>query len=608
MTKVKLLLFWMLLLCQVVCAQHDSIALKEVTVSDSQLRKFSKSQNVAVLSDSIIQKNQTSLTALLNYNSTIYFKENGLGMVSSPAFRGTTAQQTAVIWNGININSQLNGQTDFNTISAKDYEEVAIRAGGGSAIYGSSAIGGSIHLNNELRFVNQYRNQLQLSYGSFNTINANYKMQVSNEKVSVNAGISRNNSDNDYEYLDTKNKYNENGQFYNTGMNVSFGYKLNTKNYLKLYSQFFEGERHFSGTLAAPSKSKYQDLNSRNLIEWDGFYNKFTSKVKVAFLNERYKYFENAKNTKFESSQAETFIARYDLNYKISQRMTLNTILDYTKTKGFGSSVALQIRESGSAALFFKHQVFQKLDYEITLRKELTEAYESPILYSFGTRWQPIKGYVVKANVSKNFRIPTFNDLYWQGSGNPDLKAESSLQAELGQELKLGSFSLAATGYYMEITDLIQWTPTMGNWSPENVGEVVSYGGEVVFAFHKKFNNHDIDFRSTYGYSVSENQKNFKQLIYVPYHKSASNLAYSYKRFGFNYQHIFNGSVYILSDNSEKLKEYQVSNAGINYQFGKKTACEIGLRALNIWNENYQSVSKRPLPGRNYTINLTLNF
>jgi vitamin B12 transporter len=608
MTKIKLLLFWMLLLCQVVCAQYDSVALKEVTVSDSQLRKFSKSQNIVVLSDSIIQKNQTSLTALLNYNSTIYFKENGLGMVSSPSFRGTTAQQTAVIWNGININSQLNGQTDFNTINAKDYEEVAIRAGGGSAIYGSSAIGGSIHLNNEMRFVNQFRNQLQLSYGSFNTINANYKIQVSNDKVSVNAGISRNISDNDYEYLDTKNKNNENGQFYNTSMNVSFGYKLNAKNYLKLYSQVFEGERHFSGTLAARSKSKYQDLNSRNLIEWDGFYNQFTSKVKVAFLNERYKYFENAKTTNFESSQAETFIARYDLNYNISRGMAINTILDYTKTKGFGSSVAIQVRESGSAALFFKHQILEQLGYEITVRKELTEAYQSPLLFAIGSRWQPLKGYVVKANVSKNFRIPTFNDLYWQGSGNPDLKAESALQAELGQELTLGSFSLAATGYYMKITDLIQWIPTMGNWSPENVGEVVSYGAEAVLTFSKKFNNHIIDFRSTYGYSLSENQKNEKQLIYVPYHKSASNLAYSYKRFGFNYQHVFNGSVYILSDNSEKLKEYQVSNAGINYQYGKKTACEIGFRALNIWNENYQSVSKRPLPGRNYTINLTLNF
>ena len=84
------------------------------------------------------------------------FKENGLGMVSSPSFRGTTAQQTAVIWNGININSQLNGQTDFNTITTRDYTSITVRSGGGSSIYGSSAIGGSIHLNNELTFKNQF--------------------------------------------------------------------------------------------------------------------------------------------------------------------------------------------------------------------------------------------------------------------------------------------------------------------------------------------------------------------------------------------------------------------------------------------------------------------
>ena len=30
--------------------------------------------------------------------------------------------------------------------------------------------------------------------------------------------------------------------------------------------------------------------------------------------------------------------------------------------------------------------------------------------------------------------MPTFNDLYWEGSGNPDLKPESSYQAEIGNE------------------------------------------------------------------------------------------------------------------------------------------------------------------------------
>ncbi|HMI08251.1 MAG TPA: TonB-dependent receptor [Flavobacterium sp.] len=608
MTAKKLLVFWMLLLCQFIFAQQDSIALKEVTVSDVQLKKFSNTQSVIRLSDSIIEKNQPSLTSLLNYNSTIYFKENGLGMVSSPSFRGTTAQQTAVIWNGININSQLLGQTDFNTITTMDFDEIDVRAGGGSAIYGSSAIGGSIHLNNDLNFKDQFRNELQVSYGSFNTFGANYKMAVSNEKVSVNVGVSRNSSENDYEYLDTKNKHNENGQFYNTSLNADFGYRFNRSNFLKFYSQVFEGERHFSGTLSAPSKSKYQDLNSRNLIEWDYFSGGWSSKTKVAFLNEQYKYFENFKLNNFETSKAETFIAKYDLAYNFNNKMSLNAVLDYTKVKGIGSEIGVNIREMTSAVLLFRHQVLEKLGYELSVRKEFNDDYESPVLFAFGTKIQPFKIYSIKVNVSRNFRIPTFNDLYWQGSGNPDLKPESSLQGELGQEIKVGSFSLAATAYYMEIKDLIRWTPVLGIWTPENVGEVKSYGAEAVFGFNRKFGNHQIRLNATYGYTVSEDQKLEKQLVYVPYHKSASNLEYSWRKFTFSYQHLYNGSVYILNDHSDKLEEYQVSNVGIDYDFGQKNTWRIGFRALNIWNENYQSVSKRPLPGSNYVMNLTLKF
>ncbi|MBU7569152.1 MAG: Plug domain-containing protein [Flavobacterium sp.] len=160
----KLYLFLFFCICQSALAQYDSIHnLKVVEISDLQLKDYSDSQSVLKLTDSIINKNQSSLTSLLNYNSVIYFKENGLGMVSSPSFRGTTAQQTAVVWNGININSQLNGQTDFNTITTRDFNSIAVRAGGGSSIYGSSAIGGRIHLNKTINFLEHFFNTLRLN-------------------------------------------------------------------------------------------------------------------------------------------------------------------------------------------------------------------------------------------------------------------------------------------------------------------------------------------------------------------------------------------------------------------------------------------------------------
>ena len=608
MTAKKLFLFWMLPLCQFIFAQQDTIVrLREVVVSDVYLKNFSNSQSVSVLNDSVIKKNAPSLTSLLNYNSVIYFKENGLGMVSSPSFRGTTAQQTAVIWNGININSQLNGLTDFNTISTKDFENITIRAGGGSVLYGSSAMGGSIHLNNELSFTKKFSNALQLNCGSFNTIGANYKAMVSNHKVSTTISISRHSSDNDYEYPGTKNKKNNNGQFYNTSLNVGFAYKINAFHFLKLYSQIFESERHFSGTIASDSRSKYQDLNFRNLVEWLVAYEKIKSSLKVAFLSEQYKYFTDFDNPDFETSKAETAIAKYDFGYEISKKWEINSAIDFTQTKGIGSNIGNTVRNVGSAAMMMKYQS-GKLQSEWSFRKEFSTAYRSPLLFSFGINAAVNQHYNIKFNASRNFRMPTFNDLYWKFGGNPDLKAENSYQAEIGQELHRKSIRFSATVYYNDIRDLLRWRPTNGQWSPENVGNVKSYGAEFLLDCNKKFGVHQFKLTSTYAYTISKDQQSNHQLTFVPYHKFTASLAYNIKKLSFNYQFLFNGAVFILDDDKTILKEYAVSNVGIDYNLGTTNTYALGFQILNLANESYQSVPSRPLPGRNYMINLTFKI
>src|SRR5699024_7068902 len=89
-----------------VLAQLDLIqGLEAVSLTNSKIKYFSQGFKVEKFSDSIVKRNSVSLTETLHFYSGIYFKENGFGMVSSPSFRGTNASQTAVIWNGININS-----------------------------------------------------------------------------------------------------------------------------------------------------------------------------------------------------------------------------------------------------------------------------------------------------------------------------------------------------------------------------------------------------------------------------------------------------------------------------------------------------------------------
>ncbi len=592
-------------MCQFLCAQNDSIvALKEVVVSDSQLKNFSTTQSISILNDSIISKNAASLTLLLNYNSVIYFKENGLGMVSSPSFRGTTAQQTAVVWNGININSQLLGQTDFNTITTRDFNNITVRSGGGSSIYGSGAIGGSIHLNNELIFKKAFQNEIFINYGSFNTFAINDKLRFSNHKLSSQISISRNSSDNDYVYLGTNNQKNENGQYYNTSLNSTFGYKINDFTILKLYSQVYDSERHFSGTLASKSKSKYQDFNTRNLLEWQSLFNSFDSQLKVAFLSEKNNYYENYNKQYFETSKAETFITKYNLGYQLNSKINIEGSIDYSKIKGFGSSIGNNIRNNGSVTFLFKHQILKALSYEWNIRKEFTDSFKSPLLFSVGSKYQVNSNYDLVLNISRNYRIPTFNDLYWVGLGNSNLKPESSYQGEIGQRLTFKNIVFSATAYYIDILDLIQWKPntTNGNWNPNNVAKATSYGTEFKLDYEKKIGSNTFIFNSNYAYTVSEDKKTKQQLVYIPFHKMNANVAFSHKKITANYQFLYNGYVYTATDHSTFLKSYLVSNIGIDYDFGKKTTSKIGFQIANLFNENYQSVAQRPLPGRNYSI------
>lgn len=605
----KAILFFVLTVCQLLSAQADSILkLDEVEIPDRQLKNFSNAQSVQTLGDSVLRKNRPSLTALLNFNSSVYFKENGPGMVSSPSFRGTTAQQTAVVWNGININSRFNGQTDFNTITAKDFDNISIRAGGGSVLYGSSAIGGSIHLNNVLRFAKHFDNAAQFEYGSFNTIGFNYKLGIGNEKLSLQASVSHNSSDNDYEL--PSGRENVNGKYYNTAFDLGIGYRIDARNRLKWLGYVFDGDRHFSLISPSDTKTKYLDFNTRNLLEWTGFYGKFTSNAKAAFLTEQYKYYQNLAGGSPNFGRAQTVIAKYDAAYSFSPKIRLNAIGDFTQTTGDGSDVTKHVRKISSLAMLFSHKILEKFGYEIGVRKEITASYASPVLFSAGMDYRFGRHYTLKWNGSRNFRIPTFNDLYWLEGGNPNLKPESSVQTEIGNEIKYKNITVSVTGYLIDISDMIQWLPgTTTVWMPANVNKVRSYGIEAAVSANKKIGRDVFAFSANYGYTVSKDRVSGHQLIYVPYHKASAGLAWSRQKLSADCQVLLNGEVFTRTDNNPRynIDGYAVANFSAGYSLSKDFV-KLGARVFNVFDKKYEVVEGRAFPGRNYSMYLTLNF
>lgn len=604
--------------CVLVClcttlsfAQLDSIQkLDEVFVVDRQIHRFSTGQLLFTISSSTLQDSPGTLTDVLQQNSPIFFKQNGYGMVSSSSFRGTTAQQTAVVWNGFNINSQFNGQTDFNTLLVDGFDELSVRPGGGSVIYGTGAIGGSIHLKNELRFNGVTRATLSARVGSFSTYQNLLKASTSNEKWSLSFALSRFSSENNYDWPGTS-RQNLNAEFEHYNANLSLARKLNQTNRITYHGMYFNGDRNFSLLFPSETPTAYFNEDQRHLLEWESELSEVTSVLKLAFFDEFFQYTADTRTPRPTGGSAQTLLARYSLFYSY-KAFDFNVLSEYNYSSVNGDNLLSENRTIASFAFLTKHH-WNKLTSEVSFRQEYADVYESPFLFSGGLNYEFSKNLATKANVSKNFRIPTFNDLYWEGSGRTDLLPETSNQIE-------GSFifsdvkkkhQLSLTGYYNDITNLIRWVPNASNiWQPENVDEVETFGLEANLKSQFEFGTHKINLSSFYAYTISENKQTGYQLTYVPKHKWTTNLTYNIDRFSVDIQNLYNAEVFTRSNNSAEdlLEDYLLWNAGVSYVFPKFLNLKLSAQVRNIGDVAYQTVENRPMPGQHFFIQTQINF
>ncbi len=588
-------------------AQLDSIQhLNEVLLIDSKLEDYSEGFELNQISDTLIERNPISLTEVLNQNTTIYFKENGYGMVSSPSFRGTNASQTAVIWNGIPINSNLSGQTDFNTITPNSFSNIIIRSGGGSTQYGSGAVGGSIHLNNTIDFQEKEITELRLSYGSFSTFGGIFKSRYSSDNKYIDLGVDFISSENDYEYLGLDRK-NENGKFNKFNVSANAGFKLKNST-LTWNSNYFNGKRNFSGTITSLSMDQYKDVTTRNLITWNIESSKWRNIIKGAHTFEKYRYYPNSDGYLFFEGNSSTFLGDYQLEFSISNSIKISSILNYTYIKSDGSNIGTNDRKTLATVLLWKHQVSQKLEYGINFRQEFLNDFENPFLASIDVNYKINNWYTLKANGSKNYRVPTFNDLYWNTGGNENLNPETSYQAEISNHFTWSQFKFTVNGFYIASKELIKWQPGEdGMFTPMNISETENYGLEFFGNYTKSIKEHHLSVVLNYALTSAKDLEKNKQLIYVPYHKVTGTFNYNFKRISAYCQLLYNGEVYTTTDNNGVLDAYSVSNIGIEYSIQEKSLpIKLGIKINNIFNKYYENVAYRPMPNRN--IQTFINF
>ena len=228
---------------------------------------------------------------------------------------------------------------------------------------------------------------------------------------------------------------------------------------------------------------------------------------------------------------------------------------------------------------------------------------------------------MLKASVSRNYRFPTLNDLYFLPGGNPDLKNEQGFTYDAGVSFDVGKqgvykFGGGVNWFDSYIDDWIIWLPTTkGFFSPRNVKKVHAYGVEVKANLAvQPAKDWLIDLNGTYSWtpSINEGEKMSpadqsvgKQLPYVPEHSASLTGRLSWRSWAFLYKWAFYSERFTMSSNdytlTGHLPQYFMSNVSLEKKlFFKPVDVQLKFAVNNLFNEDYLSVLSRPMPGINF--------
>ena len=94
-------------------------------------------------------------------------------------------------------------------------------------------------------------------------------------------------------------------------------------------------------------------------------------------------------------------------------------------------------------------------DLQANYRLDDNSQYGNESTYNLGAAIRPLVGMRIGANYATGFRAPTFNDLYWPGFSNPNLKPERTKNTEVFVEYANDAQTSRLTGYYTDAEDLI---------------------------------------------------------------------------------------------------------------------------------------------------------
>ncbi len=439
--------------------------------------------SVTVINRQDIERQQArSVQDLLRGVPGVNIANNGgPGKSTSVFMRGTNSDHVLVMIDNIKVGSATLGTTAFQNIPIEQIERIEIVRGPRSSLYGSEAIGGVIHIFTRKGDGRGFKPSFSFGGGSYGTLNGSVGLSGSGKQGWFNLSASG---------IGTKGfnactgKLSPNGAgcftnepdrdgYRNVAGSMRAGYRF--KNGLEIDANFLHsaGKTKFDGSVVNKSVLSQQVFGGSARFSLMDFW-------RVNLIAGRSR--ENSDNFNGNIFQTQFNTIRDTIsvlnNFTIDDNHLLTVGMDY-QNDHVDSTEAFTVNKRNNWGVFTQHQAsIDKHNVQLSLRHDDNQQFGSRVTGGAGWGYSITDKLRLTANFGSAYKAPTFNELYFPGFGNANLRPEESRSFEFGARgnMDWGSWSLNV--YETRIDNLISFDAS--TFAPANINKARIRGLEAI--------------------------------------------------------------------------------------------------------------------------------
>lgn len=605
---------------------QDTISLDPVSISAS-LKPINVSRtgrNILIIKGEQFNKLPLhNIDELLRYLPGIEVQARGpMGSQSDIVIRGGTFQQVLVIIDGLRLNDPNSGHfSGYIPISPSEIDRVEIVKGASSAVYGSEAVGGVIHIITKTFAArnNEQKKQLslQLTGGEYGLWSLNAGGFYQKKNTAVGAGILSNNATGQPQ-RGTK------GYFNNNTASVSVGHYFNEHLHLSVQTAYdkrdFSAQNFYTTFRSDTANETVESIWNQLNVTYQKGANKFSVDAGYKHVKDRYA-FNSAGTPNRNTSTLSQLVGLYQ--HTISINTSISSGIQFQNKKIIsndrGNHVLIQ-----TAGFVVLNQAFGDFSLMPALRIDYTENSGTEMVPQLNVSYKK-NNLQLRASGGKTIRQADFTERYnnynktfvASGSiGNPNLEAEQSFSYEAGADLFIkNNFKISVTAFRRDQQDLIDWTPTpysemprKTNLSPtgsyalaKNIARVNTSGVETDLHFTRQINSSHKIWAMVGLLWLDSKSSDAVPSFYISSHaKFMSNfsIAYENKKFSIGINGIYKKrrSQSATAINATLTPEYFIMNTKAEIFVFKKVS--VFFQTDNLFDKSYSDLLGSIMPGR----------